>query len=194
MKPVDRDGAARAIRAFIEALGYDANAPELRDTPTRVASAFIDELVQGERLDLGELIRAGSEPLVGKPPGLVLVKDISVTSICPHHLLPAVGKASVAYLPGERLLGLGTVARLVEACGQRLALQEAVGESVVQALLTHGGARGAFCRMELLHTCLSARGAGKPEARLVTLAQGGALSEPNAELLLSLALGPGPSA
>jgi GTP cyclohydrolase I len=166
----------------------------LADTPKRVASAFIDELLQGERVDLGALLRDGSEPVSGKPPGLVLVKDISVTTLCPHHLLPAVGKASVAYLPGARLLGLGTVARLVEACGQRLSLQEAVGESVVQALLTHGGARGAFCRMELLHTCLSARGAGKAEARLVTLAQGGALSEPNAELTLALALGREPSA
>lgn len=194
MKPADREGAEKAIFAFIEALGYDPRSPELEGTPARVSAAFIDELLQGERVDLRELLQTGSEPVTGAPLGLVLVKDIAITTICPHHLLPAVGKASVAYLPGERLLGLGTVARLVEACAQRLVLQEAVGEAVVQALLTHGGARGAFCRMELLHTCLSARGAGKSEARLVTLAQGGALSEPNAELLLALAMGPRSSA
>lgn len=189
MKPADRDGAARAIEAFLEALGCDSSAPALADTPARVAAAFIDELLQGERVDVGELIRSGSEPVLGKPPGLVLVKDIAITTVCPHHLLPAVGHAAVAYLPGERLLGLGAVARLVDACGRRLALQETVGENVVQALLGHAGARGAFCRIELLHTCLSARGAGRSEARLVTLAQAGELAGPGAAHTLALALG-----
>jgi GTP cyclohydrolase I len=189
MKAADRDGAARAIFSFLEALGYDTSAPALADTPARVAAAFIDELLQGERLDVGELIRSGSEPMVGKPPGLVLVKDIAVTTICPHHLLPAVGHATVAYLPGERLLGLGAIARLVDACGRRLALQETVGETVVQALVAHAGARGAFCRLELLHTCLSARDTAHSAARLVTLAHAGALSEPGAAHSLSLALG-----
>lgn len=194
MKPPDREGAQRAIFAFLQALGYDCSQEELQGTPERVAAAFIDELVAGERADLSQLIRSGSEPVSGKAPGLVLVRDIAITSVCPHHLLPAVGKASVAYLPGERLLGLGTVARLVEACARRLSLQESVGERVVQALLAHAGARGAFCKLELLHTCLSARGAEKPEARLVTLAHGGALAEPSAQPLLSQALERGPSA
>lgn len=71
MKPVDREGAERAILAFIEALGYDPRSPELEGTPARVSAAFIDELLQGERLDLRELVRAGSEPVGGAPLGLV---------------------------------------------------------------------------------------------------------------------------
>ena len=69
MKPADREGAARAISAFIQALGYDPSASELRDTPTRVAAAFIDELLSGERLDLAALLRDGSESVSGQPPG-----------------------------------------------------------------------------------------------------------------------------
>jgi GTP cyclohydrolase IA len=194
MKPADREAAARAIFAFIEALGYEPGSGELRGTPERVAAAFIDELLIGERSDLAELIRTGSEAVRGKPPGMVLVRDIAVTCICPHHLLPAVGRASVAYLPGERLLGLGTVAHVVDACARRLSLQESVGENVVQALLSHGGARGAFCKLDLLHTCLSARGAEKPEARLVTLAHGGALAEASAQHMLAQALERGSAA
>ena len=110
MKPADREGAARAIRAFIEALGYERGAAELEGTPERVAAAFIDELLSGERSDLAELIASGSEALSGKPLGLVLVRDIAVTTICPHHLLPAVGKASVAYLPS---LALASIADLI---------------------------------------------------------------------------------
>jgi GTP cyclohydrolase IA len=175
MKPVDRAAAERAIRAFLEALGYDSAAGGLGETPARVTEAFANDLLAGERVDLGELVKSGSEALADAPSGLVAVRDIPVTCVCPHHLLPAVGKATVAYLPGRRLLGLGAVTRLVDACGRRLALQEAVGEAVVRALIDHAGARGACCRLELLHTCLSARDGTKPETRLVTLAEGGEL-------------------
>jgi GTP cyclohydrolase I len=109
--------------------------------------------------------------------------------MCPHHLLPALGTATVAYLPGERLLGLGTVARLVETAARRLALQESVGETVVAMLLEHGRARGALCRLDLLHTCLSARSAEQPDARLITLSRGGELATEARLLEVSLALG-----
>jgi GTP cyclohydrolase I len=189
MKPVDRAAAARAIQAFLEALGHDPKSPLLRETPERVAEAFADDLLSGERVDVAALLLAGSEPVSGGGNGLVAVREIPITAVCPHHLLPAVGHATVAYVPGRRLLGLGTVARLADACSRRLALQEAVGEAIVDALIEHAGARGAFCRLELLHTCLSARGAAKPETRLVTLAQRGVLAGSEALQALGLALG-----
>ncbi|MGC4090681.1 MAG: GTP cyclohydrolase I [Polyangiaceae bacterium] len=188
MRAPDQQAAAQAVAAFLRALGYDGNEPDLQGTPERVAQAYASELLSGDYIDLGALLQQGSEAATDAHRGLVLVRDIDVVTVCPHHLLPAVGKATVAYHPGQRLLGLGTLARLAQACGRRLALQEAVGEQVVRALIDHAGARGAFCRLELLHTCLSARGAEQPNARLVTLARAGSLAEAQGGLELSLAL------
>ncbi|HET9929462.1 MAG TPA: GTP cyclohydrolase I [Polyangiaceae bacterium] len=188
MRAPDLKAAAQGIAIFLRALGYEERS-ELVGTPDRVAEAFAHELLRGERVDVAELLREGSEPATAATSGLVVVRDIAVVAVCPHHLLPAVGRATVAYLPGERLLGLGTVARLAQACSQRLALQEAIGDAVVEALLTHARARGAFCRLSLLHTCLATRGAEQPDARLVTIARGGSLATPDGALELSLALG-----
>ncbi|HET9956985.1 MAG TPA: GTP cyclohydrolase I [Polyangiaceae bacterium] len=191
VRAVNRERATRAIAMFLEALGYDLTREDLIETPNRVVAAYADELLIGDQTDLAGLIVEGSQSLEGEleaaPPGLVLVKDITVAAVCPHHLLPALGRASVAYLPGKRLLGLGTVAHVVDACARGLALQESIGERVVQALMTHAGARGALCRLELQHTCMAARGAKQAESQLVTLARGGALAESSsdAELLLA---------
>ena len=121
----------------------------------------------------------GSLPLTTEV-GLVVVRGLSLASVCPHHLLPSLGSATVGYLPGQRLLGLGTFARLVDAASRRLTLQEGISERVVAALMNRAGARGAFCQIELVHGCLAARGPRKHEARMVTLASAGALAEASA--------------
>jgi GTP cyclohydrolase I len=185
---VDRDGGARAIAAFLEALGYDPRSPEFAGTPERVVAAFADELLRGRDVDLGALLRDGSEPARTRAGGLVIVRGIQAVTVCPHHLLPGLGSAIVAYLPGERLIGLGAIARLVDACARRPTLQEHIGERVVSALIEHAGARGAFCELELLHTCFAARGAEQPEGRLVTVARAGELGRADAFAELSLAL------
>ncbi|HLV68134.1 MAG TPA: GTP cyclohydrolase I [Polyangiaceae bacterium] len=179
MKPVDRVAAEQGIRTFLRALGYDLDDPTLRKTPARVVEAFTSELLAGEAVDLEALLEEGSDPAPG-PSGIVVVRDIQVTTICPHHLLPGLGTATIAYEPGARLVGLGTLARLVDAAARRLTLQEAIGERVVRALVGATGARAALCRLELLHSCLAARGARQPEARLVTIARAGTFSDPTA--------------
>lgn len=176
MKSVDRAAAARGIAAFLEALGYDPSDSELVGTPERVTEAFATELLRGERTDLAELVQSGSSEVPAKQHGLVLVRKIAVSTVCPHHLLPAIGHADVAYQPGTRLLGLGTITRLIDACARRLTLQESIAENVVTALREHGRAAGAYCRIELLHTCLVARGSEQTEARLVTSFASGSLA------------------
>jgi GTP cyclohydrolase I len=179
---IHRDAAARAVRDLLRALGYDTDAdPALRDTPERVVDAWSSELLSGRHVDLGALVRAGTVPqTVAAPGGVVLVRDIDVATLCPHHLLPAHGTATVAYLPGTLLLGLGTIARLVNACARRLSLQEQVGDMVVDALIRFAGARGAFCRLSLWHSCLALRGARQAHATVRTIATGGELADPPA--------------
>jgi GTP cyclohydrolase I len=157
---VDVAAAERAIEAFLRALGYDLSDEDLRETPARVAEAYSADLLSGEGVDLGALVREGSAPLADRV-GLVVVRELAVTTVCPHHLLPALGKAVIGYQPGARLL----------------TLQEGIGDRVVAALMNEGGALGAFCQIELLHGCLAARGPKRHEARMVTLARAGILED-----------------
>jgi len=173
---VDIAAAERGIETFLRALGYDLDDPELSGTPARVAEAYSSDLLAGEGVDLDVLVHEGSAPL-SAPVGLVVVRGLAITTVCPHHLLPALGTAAIGYLPGERLLGLGTFARLVDAASRRLTLQEGIGDRVVSALMNRAGALGAFCQIELLHGCLAARGPRRPEARMMTLARAGVLED-----------------
>ncbi len=172
---VDRNAAELAIRSFLTALGRDPERnPELSRTPGLVVEAFATELLSGYDVDVGALLCSESSMLgLGARRGAVILRGVSVATVCPHHLLPASGLATVAYVPGDRLIGIGTLARLVDAFARRLTLQEAIGNDVVTALMQHGGARGAYCRIELSHACLGARGARQPAATLITIARDG---------------------
>jgi GTP cyclohydrolase I len=185
---MDKAAAERAIADFLRALGRDPRLePELAETPKRVAEAFADELLSGYATDLAALLDEGSPP--GKQhPGIVVVRKIAVATVCPHHLLSSLGHATVAYRPGTRVLGLGTIARLVDACSRRLTLQEQIGESVVDSLVRLGGARGAFCQITLRHSCLSARGSRQADATVRTQASAGDLADPATARELDLAL------
>ncbi len=188
---VDRDKALAAVRALLEALGYDLRAdPELTRTPERVVDAFDRELLGGRHIDLADLIRTGSSlDESGDREGVVVFEDISVTTVCPHHLMPAQGKALVAYVPGTHVIGLGRIAKLVDACARRLTLQERIGKEVVDALMRHGGARGVFCRLSLVHTCVTARNPGQVGSMVHTVAAGGVLAGAEGYACVSLAVG-----
>lgn len=182
---MDRRAAEAAIADFLRALDRDAERePELVGTPARVVEAFADELLRGYGVDLGALVESGSTEAKTSPGGVVALRDISVATVCPHHLMPGLGRANVVYKPGARVLGLGAIARLVDACARRLALQETIAEDVVKAFLEHAGARGAYCEITLVHGCLSARGACQANARATSFSRSGELSE--TEVLLAL--------
>ena len=146
----------------------------------------------GYGVDVKALIEGGSSPLLARQEsdrhGIVVVRGVAIAAVCPHHLLPALGHATVAYRPGKQLLGLGVIAHLVDAYARRLTMQEAIGERVVEALLEIAGARGAYCALDLTHSCLSARGARQGAAVVRTVATGGDLAGPEAVAELSLAL------
>lgn len=185
MKEVDRAGAERAVRELLLALGRDPDRdPDLQGTPARVVEAYANELLTGYAVDVRALLSDGEAVAPGKLSGFVVLRGISVSTICPHHLLLSHGSATVAYRPGARLFGLGTLAAVVNAYSRRLSLQEAIGEKVVQALVEHGGAQAAYCEVRLVHGCLVARGARQASTELITSARLGSIDV--AELALSL--------
>ena len=183
---IDREAAARAIEDFLRALGHEPEG-DLAGTGERVADAWADDLLEGEAIDAAAVLREGSIAIDADGAGLVVVRDLAVTTMCPHHLLPAMGTGLVAYLPGDRVAGIGTIAHVLDALSRRLTLQERIGADVAAMLVRELGARGALCRLALTHSCLSARGERKSGAIVETLAVAGsfATASPDRELALA---------
>jgi GTP cyclohydrolase I len=185
--PVDKVEAAKAVHAFLRALGRDPDADdELKDTPARVAEAWTKDLVDGYAVDVAALLASESSPAPASP-SLVAVRDLSVSTICPHHLLPGLGTGAIYYLPGTRIAGLGTLARLLDAFAHRLSLQETIASSVAGALVEHLGARGAACKLSLSHACFASRGERQDRAVVDTIAFAGTFERPGPDRDLALA-------
>lgn len=190
--PPDLDRAARAVEELLDALGVPVTSdPELRETGRRVADALANDLLEGYSLDPAAILAEATSSSAG---GLVVVTGIATTAMCPHHLLPASGVVHVGYLPGDKVVGLGAIARLVDCFARRLILQEDLGQQVADALVTHLGARGAGVVVDLVPTCMTARGARRHGARAVTTAFSGEMARDAAarhELLATVALSTG---
>lgn len=167
----DLDEAARAIEAFLRALGHDpARNPELARTGRLVAEAYAHDLLAGHAMDPAAIL---AEAMTTPGGDLVLVRDLAATAVCPHHLLPASGVVHLAYVPRDRVAGLGALARLVDCHARRLTLQESMAQAVADSLVTHLGARAAGCAADLRPACLGARGERRHEARVATVATAG---------------------
>lgn len=174
--PPRASAAAAAVDRFLDALGLpDAvrRSASLSSTPERVAEAWLDDLVDGYRIDPVQVLAEGA-PTTSRD--LVAVTGIEFHSVCPHHLLPSRGVAHVGYLPGGRLVGFGQIVRLVDALAHRLVLQEDLTRQIAQALVEHLGARGAGCILEAEHLCLTVRGERRARARAHSEAFAGALA------------------
>jgi GTP cyclohydrolase I len=183
---MDRQAAAQAIDAFLRALGRDpSREPELAGTGERVAEAWAEELLSGYAVDVDALL---ARNVLHGTSDLVVVRDLPVATVCPHHLTPSIGEATVAFAPQEHLMGLGAVAQLVDAFARRLALQEQIGQNVVAALSRHVSPRWSACRIVLRHGCMIARGERSHGARVETVAIAGAGAD---TVLVHAALGVG---
>jgi GTP cyclohydrolase I len=156
-------------------------------TGERVATAYADELCAGYAVDVRKLLAASA---IAGESDLVVVRDVTVTTTCPHHLMQGRGTASVAFAPRGRLLGLGALVELVHAYSRRLALQEEIGEKVVGALIEAVRPRWAACRLVMEHACITARGEREHGARAETLALAGA-TDPETRAEAHRALGVG---
>ena len=155
--PIDRPAAAAAIDAFLRAIGRDAEKePDLVGTGARVAEAYLDDLCAGYAVDTRKLLEDAL--LACESPGLVVVRDLPVATTCPHHLLPSMGRATIAMQQKERLVGLGTLAALVDAHSRRLTLQERIGERVCADIEATVQPEWVACRIVLVHGCMITRG------------------------------------
>ena len=166
-REVDRDLIAQGVRLILEGIGEDPDRSGLRETPQRVAEMFA-ELTSGMHEDPKQHVI----PLPGdKHDEMVLVKDISIASLCEHHLAPFVGKCHIAYIPKEgRILGLSKLARLAEAFSRRLQLQERLTTDIANTLYEGLKPVGVMVVIEAEHTCMTLRGVRKAGARTITSA------------------------
>lgn len=164
---VDLDLIAQGVRLILEGLGEDPERAGLQETPRRVAEMFA-ELTSGMREDPNTHVI----PLPGeKHDEMVIVKDISIASLCEHHLAPFVGKCHIAYIPKDgRILGISKLARLAETFSRRLQLQERLTTDIANTLYQGLTPVGVMVVIEAEHTCMTLRGVRKSGATTVTSA------------------------
>ena len=164
---VDLAKIADGIRLVLEGIGEDTGRHGLLRTPERVAN-FYAELTEGMWEDPKEEI----VPLPGDSHDeMVLVKDISIASVCEHHLAPFVGKAHIAYIPkAGRIVGLSKLARIAEIFARRLQVQERLTKQIAETLFEELQPLGVMVVIEAEHTCMTLRGVKKPGAKTVTSA------------------------
>ena len=158
---------AAGVKMILEGIGEDPDRPGLQRTPERVAEMYV-ELTAGMREDPYEHV----SPLPGDTHDeMVIVKDISIASICEHHLAPFVGKCHIAYIPKNgRILGLSKLARLAESFARRLQVQERLTNDIANTLYTALNPLGVMVVIEAEHTCMTLRGVKKPGAITITSA------------------------
>lgn len=161
-----REEAEAAVRTLIAYIGDDPNREGVRDTPKRVVGAF-EELYRGYRESPVETLdRTFTETAAYDD--LVLVRDIAFNSHCEHHMMPFTGKAHVAYMPVDKVVGLSKLARLVDVYARRLQTQEHMTSQIATAIEEILKPRGVAVLIEAEHTCMSLRGVEKPGALTVT--------------------------
>lgn len=166
-KNVDLDKIAAGVRLMLEGMGEDPDRDGLRRTPERVAE-FYAELTAGMWANAAEQIVA----LPGDSHDeMVLVKDISIASVCEHHLAPFVGKCHIAYIPKDgRIIGLSKLARVAEIFSHRLQVQERLTQEIAKTLYDTLDPLGVMVVIEAEHTCMTLRGVRKPGAMTITSA------------------------
>ena len=172
----DHARAEAAVRELLAAIGEDPDREGLRETPARVARAYV-EFVRGIRERAEDVLATTFE--LGHDE-MVLVRDIELWSMCEHHLVPFFGVAHVGYIPSDsgRVTGLSKLARLVDVFARRPQLQERLTTQVADSLERVLQARGVIVVVEAEHLCMTMRGVRKPGSKTITSAIRGVMHSP----------------
>jgi GTP cyclohydrolase I len=158
--------AEEAFKTILTWIGEDPSREGLLETPKRVVKAF-KEYFGGYTEDANKILEKTFGDVEGYD-DMVVEKNISVSSHCEHHMAPIVGKAHVAYIPNEKVVGLSKLARVVEVFSKRLQTQERLTMQVAQALMTSLDAKGVAVTIDAAHQCMTMRGIKKENATTVT--------------------------
>jgi GTP cyclohydrolase I len=161
-----RDEAEAAVRVLLRWAGDDPQREGLLDTPARVVRSY-EEFFAGYSIEPRELLARTFSEVDGYDEMIVL-KDIRFESYCEHHLVPIIGRAHVAYLPGHRVVGISKLARLVDAFAKRLQIQEKMTVQIADTLNEVLQPAGVGVILEAAHQCMSTRGVHKAGATMVT--------------------------
>lgn len=174
---IDRARIEAAVAELLIAIGEDPANPAYETTPSRFAQAY-EEFFSGLSEDPLDHLRETVS--VGDVSDAIVLTDITVRSMCEHHLLPFLGVAHVAYLPGEVVVGLGRLPRVVNTLANRPQMQERLTEQIADTLVEGLNPRGVVVVVDAKHQCVAARGMEQTASRTITVASRGELSEPAA--------------
>lgn len=154
----DRARMERAVAEFLAAAGLDLKDLNLKDTPQRVAEAWLEEFVDGYARSPAEVLGEKYPAPKGSRGELVVVSQLRFHSMCPHHLLPYEGVAHVAYVPGKFVVGFGRLSALLDTFAHRLVLQEELARLVASAMANELQSPATACILEAKQSCLRLRG------------------------------------
>jgi len=161
-----RDTAEQAVRTLIRWAGDDPDREGLVGTPDRVVRSY-EEFFAGYEEDPRQMLQRTFEETDGYDE-MVILRDIRLESYCEHHMVPIIGKAHVAYLPGNRVVGISKLARVVEAYAKRLQIQEKMTAQIANVIEDVLRPQGVAVVIEAAHQCMTTRGVHKPGVTMVT--------------------------
>ncbi|MFI4910751.1 MAG: GTP cyclohydrolase I FolE [Sedimentisphaeraceae bacterium JB056] len=163
---IDIEKIKRAVRDILEAVGEDPDREGLQETPDRVARMY-KELFRGLKDDPSEHTKKIFHENYNE---IVILRDISFSSTCEHHLMPFTGVAHIAYLPDTAIIGLSKLARILDSFARRPQVQERLTNQVADFLMKNLNPKAVAVVIEATHTCMTVRGAMKPGSTMVTSA------------------------
>ena len=173
-KPTEKE-VHDAVRKLLLWAGDDPDREGLIGTPDRVARAY-KEFFAGYEQDPEEILRTTFEEVEGYDE-MVLVKDIGVESHCEHHMVPIIGRAHIAYIPNNRVVGISKLARVVDIFAKRLQIQEKMTAQIANAIENVLKPKGIAVVIDASHQCMTTRGVNKPESSTVTSAMRGVFKD-----------------
>ncbi len=161
-----------AVRQILANVGEDPDRDGLKQTPNRVARMY-SELLQGYHQDVKTVINGAMFDVEYGEDEMVVVGDIPYNSMCEHHMLPFVGKVHVGYIPGDKVVGLSKIPRIVDMFARRLQVQERLTNEIADALVQAINPKGVMVVVEGQHSCASLRGVKKHGINMTTTARRG---------------------